>query len=40
MHEAQRAGLDDDACKSLAEVDRVGLELATKSFANKRSQPR
>jgi hypothetical protein len=37
VHEARCAGLGEEACRSLAEVDRVGLELAAKSFARKRS---
>lgn len=36
--EARRAGLDDDAASRLAQIDRVGLELAAASFAAKREQ--
>lgn len=42
--EAARAGLDPAACAALAQLDRVGLELAARSFEHKRrhqpSRPR
>ena len=35
--EAQKAGLTEEECEALANIDRVGLELAAKSFARKRT---
>lgn len=35
---ARDAGLDDDAARLLLGIDRVGLELATRSFAWKRAR--
>ena len=35
--EAMRAGLDRATAERLAEIDRVGLELAADSFARKRA---
>jgi hypothetical protein len=37
---ARRAGLGDVEVEALARLDRVGLELATRSFEAKRSRPR
>jgi hypothetical protein len=34
--EAQRAGLSEDECVSLENMDWAGLEMAARSFANKR----
>ena len=34
---ARAAGLDESEADALARVDRVGLELAARSFASKRS---
>jgi hypothetical protein len=34
--EAARAGLNPAQCESLANIDRVGLEMAANSFARKR----
>jgi hypothetical protein len=34
---ARAAGLDAAACAALAEIDRTGLELASRSFAHKRA---
>jgi len=36
--EAQRAGLLPDECRALDRIDRVGLELAARSFARKRAR--
>jgi len=36
--DARRAGLGEEACEALASIDRVGLELAVRSFAGKRSR--
>ncbi len=35
--EAARAGLSDDQCRALAKIDRIGLEMAARSFDRKRS---
>jgi len=35
--EASRAGLTDEQCRSLEKIDRVGLEMAARSLAAKRS---
>jgi hypothetical protein len=34
--EARRAGLDEAQCEALESVDRVGLHMASRSFARKR----
>jgi hypothetical protein len=34
--EASRAGLTEDQCRSLENIDRVGLEMAARSFGRKR----
>lgn len=36
--EAQRAGLDEAAQAALLQIDRVGLELATRSLTRKREK--
>ena len=33
----KKAGLTEEECEALANIDRVGLELAAKSFARKRT---
>src|SRR5712692_4371475 len=38
--EAARAGLPEDQCRALEGIDRVGLEMAARSFARKRSPHR
>lgn len=38
--EARRAGLTDAECAALEKIDWVGLEMAAKSFANKRQMKR
>ena len=38
--EGVRAGLDRETAERLAEIDRVGLELAAESFARKREAKR
>ena len=38
--EARRAGLTDEECAELEKIDWVGLEMAAKSFANKRQMKR
>ena len=35
--EASRAGLSEDECAALERMDWAGLELATRSYANKRA---
>jgi hypothetical protein len=35
--EAARAGLSADQCRALESIDRIGLEMAARSFAKKRS---
>jgi hypothetical protein len=35
--EASRAGLSNDQCTALENIDRVGLEMAARSFARKRA---
>jgi hypothetical protein len=35
--EAKRAGLSDDQCRALEAIDRVGLEMAARSFSRKRA---
>jgi len=34
--EAQKAGLTEEECEALVNIDRVGLEFAAQSFARKR----
>jgi hypothetical protein len=34
--EAKKAGLSDEECRTLENIDWAGLELATRSFARKR----
>jgi Aromatic-ring-opening dioxygenase LigAB, LigA subunit len=36
--EAARAGLNPAQCEALERIDRVGLEMASRSFARKRSK--
>jgi hypothetical protein len=36
--EAARAGLSEDQCRALESIDRVGLEMAARSFARKREK--
>ncbi|MGE0825597.1 MAG: hypothetical protein AB7G75_12230 [Candidatus Binatia bacterium] len=36
--EAQNAGLSEEECETLANIDRLGLELAADSFARKRAR--
>ena len=36
LEEAARAGLPDDLCKALQSIDRIGLEMAARSYARKR----
>lgn len=36
--EAARAGLSETQCDALSEIDRVGLELAARSFERKRQK--
>jgi hypothetical protein len=35
---ARRAGLSEDECQALAEIDREGLRMAASSFAAKRKK--
>jgi hypothetical protein len=35
--EAVKAGLTDEECSALSEIDLIGLELAAESFARKRA---
>jgi hypothetical protein len=35
--EAQKAGLTEEECEALVNIDRVGLEFAAQSFARKRT---
>jgi hypothetical protein len=35
--EAARAGLSDEQCRALEKIDRIGLEMAARSFARKRA---
>ena len=35
--ETARAGLSSDECQALASIDRIGLEMAARSFAHKRA---
>ncbi len=36
--EAARAGLQEDQCRLLERIDRVGLEMAARSFGRKRER--
>jgi len=36
--EGRRAGLPEDQCLALEEIDRVGLEMAARSYARKRAK--
>jgi hypothetical protein len=36
--EAARAGLPEDQCVALESIDRVGLEMAARSYARKRER--
>jgi hypothetical protein len=36
--EAQKAGLTEEECEALGNIDRVGLEFAAQSFARKRTR--
>jgi hypothetical protein len=36
--EAARAGLSKEQCRALEKIDRVGLEMAARSFAHKRAR--
>ena len=36
--EAARAGLNEEQCEALTKIDRVGLEMAARSFARKREK--
>ena len=36
--EAARAGLPDEQCRALEQIDRVGLDMAARSFARKRER--
>jgi hypothetical protein len=36
--EAQKAGLAEEGCRALMNIDRVGLEFAATSFARKRAK--
>jgi hypothetical protein len=38
--EAARAGLSEEQCRALAAIDRIGLKMAARSFAHKRSRKR
>jgi hypothetical protein len=35
--EAKRAGLSENQCRALEAIDRVGLEMAARSFSRKRA---
>lgn len=35
--EARRAGLADEQCRALERIDRIGLEMAARSFERKRA---
>jgi hypothetical protein len=35
--EAKRAGLSEEHCRALENIDRIGLEMAARSFARKRA---
>jgi hypothetical protein len=36
--EATRAGLQEDQCRALEAIDRVGLQMAARSYARKRER--
>ena len=36
--EAAHAGLSEKECRALEKIDRIGLEMAARSFANKRAR--
>jgi hypothetical protein len=38
--EAARAGLNQEQCRALEKIDRVGLEMAARSFGKKRERKR
>jgi len=38
--EAVRAGLKEEQCRALEKIDRVGLEMAARSFSRKRQVKR
>ena len=38
--EATRAGLQEEQCRVLERIDRVGLEMAARSFGRKRERKR
>jgi hypothetical protein len=38
LAEAARAGLSEEQCRALEAIDRVGLKMAARSFANKRAR--
>jgi hypothetical protein len=38
--EAARAGMTEEQCRALESIDRVGLEMAARSFARKRAKTR
>jgi hypothetical protein len=38
--EAARAGLQEEQCHALEKIDRVGLEMAARSFGRKRERKR
>jgi hypothetical protein len=38
--EAVRAGLQEEQCRALEKIDRVGLEMAARSFGRKRERKR
>ena len=38
--EAARAGLPEDQCLALESIDRIGLEMAARSYARKRDRAR
>jgi hypothetical protein len=38
--EAVRAGLTEEQCRALEKIDRVGLEMAARSFGRKRERKR
>jgi hypothetical protein len=40
LAEASRAGLSEEQCRALAAIDRVGLNMAARSFAHKRARKR
>ena len=37
---AARAGLQEEQCRALEKIDRVGLEMAARSFGRKREKKR